>query len=138
MVPFFPLSAGILGILSAQIQGTALLLSSVSNSFPLPPDTKHFGHIQFQVRAFVLGAKFILAPVQLCAGGGGTELSLWAGRVVGATWAIPHTTPLGGFEEPCPCSTQGFYGPHFGIRSAGPKIQWDFYQSANFCDPNVS
>lgn len=55
LVPFlFPVSLGILGgILGVLIQRTILLLGSVSNSFCLHKD-KHFGHIQFQVRAFVL------------------------------------------------------------------------------------
>lgn len=55
LVPFlFPVSLGILGgTLGVLIQRTILLLGSVSNSFSLHKD-KHFGHIQFRVRAFVL------------------------------------------------------------------------------------
>ena len=85
MVPFlFLFSVGILGTLSALIQRKIFLLGSVSNSF-YPPENKHFGHIQFQVRAFVLYAKFILASAQLGADGGSAELSLKVGSVVGAT-----------------------------------------------------
>lgn len=50
-----------------------------------PPENKHFGHIQFQVRPFVLHAKFILASAQLGAGEGSAELPLKVGSVVGAT-----------------------------------------------------
>lgn len=51
----------------------------------LPPPRTNTGHIQFQVRAFVLYAKFILASAQLGVGGGSAELSLKVGSVVGAT-----------------------------------------------------
>lgn len=84
LVPFlFPVSLGILDTLAVLIQRTILLLGSVSNSFSLHKD-KHFGYIQFQVRAFVLYARFILASAQLGAGGGGAELSLKVTSVIGA------------------------------------------------------
>lgn len=50
LVPFLGILGGTLGVL---IQRTVLLLGSVSSSFSLHKH-KHFGHIQFQVRAFVL------------------------------------------------------------------------------------
>lgn len=55
LFPFlFPVSLGILGgTLGVLIQRTISLLRPVSNSYSLHKD-KHFGHIQFQVRAFVL------------------------------------------------------------------------------------
>lgn len=84
LVPFlFPVSLGILDTLAVLIQRTILLLGSVSNSFS-PHKDKQFGSIQFQVRAFVLYSRFILASAQLGAGGGSAELSLKVTSVIGA------------------------------------------------------
>lgn len=57
---------------------------SVSSSSPPAPEDKCFVHIQFQVRAFVLYAKFILASAQLVAGEDSTEVSQKSESVAGA------------------------------------------------------
>lgn len=83
LVPTF--SGDPLHSISPNCSKNILLLRSVSRSSPLAPENKRFGHIQFQVRAFVLYAKFILASAQHGAGGGSAELSPKGGSVAGET-----------------------------------------------------